>query len=136
MIGYLYIHYLIPDCNCIINVCVVCRSGKTFLYWFGAVPTICVAEVDLVKQVLAERTGLFPKDYLNANMEALLGKGLVLTNGEEWKRHRKVVHPAFNLDKLKVCLTSDQAYLIHCIYKYNVIINYSCIMIYIVLSLG
>ena len=70
------------------------------------------------------------------NMEALLGKGLVLTNGEDWKRHRKVVHPAFNLDKLKVCLTSDQAYLIHCIYKYNVIINYSCIMIYIVLSLG
>jgi len=135
MIGYLYIHYLIPDCNCIINVCVVCRSGKTFLYWFGAVPTICVAEVDLVKQVLAERTGLFPKDYLNANMEALLGKGLVLTNGEDWKRHRKVVHPAFNLDKLKVCWMSDQAYLIHCMYKYNVITNY-CIMIYIVLSLG
>ncbi|XP_066314311.1 cytochrome P450 709B2-like [Miscanthus floridulus] len=79
----------------------VADYGKTFLYWFGAVPTICVAEVDLVKQVLAERTGLFPKDYLNANMEALLGKGLVLTNGEEWKRHRKVVHPAFNLDKLK-----------------------------------
>ena len=125
MRGYLYI-YLIPDCNCIICVCVcvcVCRSGKIFLYWFGAVPTICVAEVELVKQVLAERTGrLFPKDYLNANMEALLGKGLVLTNGEDWKRHRKVVHPAFNLDKLKVCLMSHKTYLyvLHvCIYNTN-----------------
>ncbi|CAO2208110.1 unnamed protein product [Urochloa humidicola] len=79
----------------------VADYGKTFLYWFGTFPTICVADVELVKQVLSERTGLFPKNYLNANLEALLGKGLVLTNGEDWKRHRKVVHPAFNLEKLK-----------------------------------
>ena len=65
-------------------------------------PDLCVADVDLVKQVLAERTGLFPKNYLNANLETLLGKGLVLVNGDDWKRHRKVVHPAFNLEKLKV----------------------------------
>ena len=80
----------------------LCGSGKSFLFWFGALPTLCVADVDLVKQVLAERTGLFPKNYLNANLEVLLGKGLVLVNGEDWKRHRKVVHPAFNLEKLKV----------------------------------
>ena len=65
-------------------------------------PDFCVADVDQVKQVLAERTGLFPKNYLNANLEVLLGKGLILVNGEDWKRHRKVVHPAFNLEKLKV----------------------------------
>uniref|UniRef100_A0A0D9WY15 Cytochrome P450 n=1 Tax=Leersia perrieri TaxID=77586 RepID=A0A0D9WY15_9ORYZ len=28
--------------------------------------------------------------------------GLVLTDSEEWKRHLKVVHPAFNMDKLKM----------------------------------
>ncbi|CAO2173767.1 unnamed protein product, partial [Urochloa humidicola] len=44
----------------------VADYGKTFLYWFGALPTICVADIDLVKQVLAERTGLFPKNYKNA----------------------------------------------------------------------
>ncbi|KAF0920190.1 hypothetical protein E2562_033742 [Oryza meyeriana var. granulata] len=38
---------------------------------------------------------------MNANLEALLGKGLILANGEDWERHRKVVHPAFNHDKLK-----------------------------------
>ncbi|CAL4950024.1 unnamed protein product [Urochloa decumbens] len=76
----------------------VADYGKTFLYWFGAIPTVCVADVDLVKQVLAERTGLFPKNYLNANLEALL-------RPHQWRRlearHRKVVHPAFNLEKLK-----------------------------------
>ena len=49
-------------------------------------PDFCVADVDLVKQVLVERTGLFPKNYLNANLEVLLGKGLILVNGEDWKR--------------------------------------------------
>ncbi|KAF8661694.1 hypothetical protein HU200_056642 [Digitaria exilis] len=79
----------------------VADHGKIFLYWFGAVPTVCLGDVDLVKQVLAERTGIYPKNYLNASLEVLLGKGLVLVNGEDWKRHRKVVHPAFNLEKLK-----------------------------------
>ncbi|VAI24394.1 unnamed protein product [Triticum turgidum subsp. durum] len=29
-------------------------------------------------------------------------QGVVFADGDEWKRHRKVVHPAFNMDKLKV----------------------------------
>uniref|UniRef100_A0A0D9V0N8 Cytochrome P450 n=1 Tax=Leersia perrieri TaxID=77586 RepID=A0A0D9V0N8_9ORYZ len=75
--------------------------GKTFLYWLGAIPAISLGKVDLVKQVLLERTGLFPKNYMNANLEALLGKGLILSNGQDWERHRKVVHPAFNREKLE-----------------------------------
>jgi len=39
---------------------------------------------------------------MNPHISRLLGKGLVLTDGDDWKRHRKVVHPAFNMDKLKV----------------------------------
>jgi PHYB activation tagged suppressor 1 len=35
-------------------------------------------------------------------MKVLLGNGLVLINGDDWKRHRKVVIPAFNHEKLKV----------------------------------
>ncbi|KAL6850295.1 hypothetical protein ACP4OV_020922 [Aristida adscensionis] len=91
----------------------ITNYGKTFVYWFGAVPTVCVADMEVVKQVLAERTGLFPKNNMNANLEALLGKGLVLTNGDDWKRHRKVVHPAFNLDKLK----EMTVVMVHCAQK-------------------
>ncbi|XP_006658008.2 cytochrome P450 709B2-like [Oryza brachyantha] len=76
--------------------------GKTFLYWFGARPTICLADVSMVRQVLSDRTGMYPKNLMNPYFARLLGKGLVLTDGEEWKRHRKVVHPAFNMDKLKM----------------------------------
>ncbi|TVU37670.1 hypothetical protein EJB05_10998 [Eragrostis curvula] len=76
--------------------------GRTFVYWTGARPNVCLADVNAVKQVLSDRTGLYPKNLINPHIGRLLGKGLVLTDGDEWKRHRKVVHPAFNMDKLKM----------------------------------
>ncbi|CAN6199955.1 unnamed protein product [Urochloa humidicola] len=76
--------------------------GRTFLYWNGATPNVCVADANVVKQVLFDRTGLYPKNLMNPHLTRLLGKGLVLTDGDDWKRHRKVVHPAFNMDKLKM----------------------------------
>ena len=79
-----------------------CSAGRTFLYWFGARPSLSVADVNTVKQVLSDRSGLYPKSIGNPHIARLLGKGLVLTDGDDWKRHRKVVHPAFNMDKLKV----------------------------------
>jgi cytochrome P450 family 709 len=57
--------------------------------------------VNVVRQVLFDRTGLYPKNHINQHVTRLLGRGLLLTDGDEWKRHRKVVHPAFNMDKLK-----------------------------------
>jgi cytochrome P450 len=63
---------------------------------------VCIADVNVVKQVLFDRNGLYPKNIGNPHIARLLGKGLVLTDGDDWKRHRKVVYPAFNMDKLKV----------------------------------
>jgi cytochrome P450 family 709 len=72
------------------------------VYWAGAKPNVCMADVSVVMQVLADRTGLYPKNVINPHIARLLGKGLVLTDGDEWKRHRKVVHSAFNMDKIKM----------------------------------
>jgi cytochrome P450 family 709 len=72
------------------------------VYWTGAKPNVCMADVSVVMQVLADRTGLYPKNVINPHIARLLGKGLVLTDGDEWKRHRKVVHPVFNMDKIKM----------------------------------
>jgi cytochrome P450 len=61
----------------------------------------------LVKEVLAERTGLFLKDYMNPSLEVILGKGLILLDGDDWRRHRRVIHPVFNQGKLKVNIFSN-----------------------------
>ncbi|CAN6206217.1 unnamed protein product [Urochloa humidicola] len=76
--------------------------GRMFVYWTGARPNVCVADVNVVKQVLFNRTGLYPKNLMNPHLTRLLGKGLVLTDGDDWERHRKVVYPAFNMDRLKM----------------------------------
>ncbi|KAL5198165.1 hypothetical protein ABZP36_001677 [Zizania latifolia] len=80
--------------------------GKTFVYWFGATPNMCVTDVNIVRHVLSDRTGMYPKSVTNPHFARLLGKGIVLTNGEEWKRHHKVISPAFNMDKLKMMTTA------------------------------
>ncbi|KAM3259399.1 hypothetical protein ACQJBY_050929 [Aegilops geniculata] len=75
--------------------------GKTFLYWLGPVPTIYSTDLELVKQVLEDRTELFQKDYLNPSLERIFGNGLLTTNGDDWKRHRRVVYPIFYHENLK-----------------------------------
>ncbi|XBI26244.1 hypothetical protein VPH35_051007 [Triticum aestivum] len=75
--------------------------GKTFLYWLGPISALCSTDMDLVKQLLTERTDLFQKDYMNPSLDAVLGNGVILANGDDWKRRRKFVHPAFNQEKIK-----------------------------------
>jgi PHYB activation tagged suppressor 1 len=86
----------------IIDRMMILCAGRTFVYWTGARPNVGVADVNVVKQVLSDRTGLYPKILLNPHISRLLGNGLVFTDGDDWKRHRKVVHPAFSMDKLKM----------------------------------
>ncbi|KAM3393712.1 hypothetical protein ACQJBY_014440 [Aegilops geniculata] len=76
--------------------------GRTFVSWLGKRPELFMGDVDMVKQVLSDRSGLFPKTPINDNFARLLGKGLILIDGDEWKRHRKIVQPVFNVNKLKM----------------------------------
>ncbi|KAK1293012.1 hypothetical protein QJS10_CPB17g00835 [Acorus calamus] len=78
------------------------QYGETFLYWFGLQPRICITDLEMVKQVLSNKFGFFTKENPNPAIVALLGKGLVLTEGADWARHRRVLNPAFTMDKLKV----------------------------------
>ncbi|CAM0906855.1 unnamed protein product [Alopecurus aequalis] len=76
--------------------------GRTFVCWLGERPDVFMGDLDMVKKVLSDRTGLFSKNPVNEQVARLLGKGLILIDGDQWKRHRKVVHPVFNVDKLKM----------------------------------
>lgn len=43
----------------------------------------------------------FGKPDMNPHVR-LLAPGLVSHEGEKWSKHRKIINPAFNLEKLKV----------------------------------
>jgi PHYB activation tagged suppressor 1 len=76
--------------------------GGPFVYWFGPKPRICIYNYELVKQILANKSGHFMKNDAHPTFLAMFGKGLVMVEGADWVRHRRVVNPAFAMDKLKV----------------------------------
>uniref|UniRef100_A0A0E0PUJ3 Cytochrome P450 n=1 Tax=Oryza rufipogon TaxID=4529 RepID=A0A0E0PUJ3_ORYRU len=78
------------------------RYGKVFVSWSGATPALCVGDYAMVKQILSDRTGLYGKPEPEPSILALIGNGLIFIGGDDWARHRRVVHPAFAMDKLKM----------------------------------
>uniref|UniRef100_A0A0D9WMT2 Cytochrome P450 n=1 Tax=Leersia perrieri TaxID=77586 RepID=A0A0D9WMT2_9ORYZ len=77
------------------------RYGKVFVSWTGPIPALCVGDYAMAKEILADRTGAYGKPDPGAAILALFGNGLVFLDGDDWARHRRVVHPAFAMDKLK-----------------------------------
>lgn len=56
----------------------------------------------LVKTLLKERPGDFPKsDRISEGLRPLLGNSVFLTNGETWKRQRRIIDPAFEGGRLR-----------------------------------
>jgi cytochrome P450 len=53
-----------------------------------------------VKEVLSNKSGLLEKPRLI--MSRLLDDGLISHEGEKWAKHRKIINPAFHIEKLKV----------------------------------
>ncbi|WP_044008384.1 cytochrome P450 [Leisingera methylohalidivorans] len=61
-----------------------------------------VNQPDLVKTLLKERPDDFPKsDRIAEGLKPLLGNSVFLTNGEAWKRQRRIIDPAFEGGRLK-----------------------------------
>ena len=57
---------------------------------------------ELVKRVLKDRPDDFPKsDRIGAGLRPLLGNSVFLTNGEAWKRQRRIIDPAFEGGRLR-----------------------------------
>ncbi|KAM3614417.1 uncharacterized protein V6R79_013848 [Siganus canaliculatus] len=90
----------------------VVQFGRQYPYafplWFG--PTVCVLNIhhpDYVKTILASSE---PKDDLiYFFIESWIGNGLLVSKGQKWFRHRRLLTPGFHYDVLKpyVKLMSD-----------------------------
>ena len=61
-----------------------------------------INQPDLVKEVLKKRPDDFPKsNRIAEGLRPLLGNSVFLTNGETWKRQRRIIDPAFEGGRLK-----------------------------------
>lgn len=61
-----------------------------------------VNDPKVVRQVLNERPEDFPKsDRVSEGLRPLLGQSVFVTNGETWKRQRRIIDPAFEGGRLR-----------------------------------
>ena len=78
--------------------------GKIFLYWFGSRPRLVVSDPAIVREILFDTSGKLEKVKFNPQAKQLFGEGLVGLKGKKWALHRRIINPAFNIDKVKASL--------------------------------
>ncbi|KAI3954484.1 hypothetical protein MKW92_053469 [Papaver armeniacum] len=75
--------------------------GKNFLCWIGSKPQLFITEMELVKEILNNKDGAYPKYKAEGYTKKLLGDGLVTTEGNKWVKQRKLANHAFHAESLK-----------------------------------
>jgi len=95
-------------------------------------PRVTILDPEQIKDVFNKNYD-FPKPNLNPLVK-LLATGLAGYEGEKWSKHRRIINPAFNLEKLKVsCLTLldiDLCCLKTCQKKLGNWILYLCVFVF------
>ncbi|KAG7982681.1 hypothetical protein I3843_04G065900 [Carya illinoinensis] len=81
--------------------------GKVFIYWVGTEPFLYIAEPEFLKKMSAEvvaKSWGKPTVFKN-DRDPMFGNGLIMSEGDNWVRHRHVITPAFHPTNLKVMAT-------------------------------
>ncbi|XP_054815421.1 cytochrome P450 72A397-like isoform X2 [Prosopis cineraria] len=72
--------------------------------WIGPEPRIVITDPVLIKDMM-NKVYDFPKPYPNPLLK-LLASGLASHEGDKWAKHRRIINPAFNVEKLKIMLST------------------------------
>ncbi|KAL8227716.1 hypothetical protein R6Q57_015300 [Mikania cordata] len=75
--------------------------GMNFINWHGSEAQLFVTEPELVKEVLSNREGGYPKMDMVGYAKKLLGESLITNEGEKWAKVRKLANHTFHAESLK-----------------------------------
>jgi len=71
---------------------------------------LLVNQPDLVKDVMTDPTGIYPKnDLMVGALEPLVGDSIFVSSGEQWRRQRNMIDPAFSHIRLTRAFASMRA---------------------------
>ncbi|CAL1398783.1 unnamed protein product [Linum trigynum] len=79
------------------------QYGEPFFYWAGTQPRVYISDPELAKEILS-KFELYVKPEPRHAVKMLVGEGVALANGIDWVRRRRILNPAFSVDKLKVMI--------------------------------
>lgn len=77
------------------------QYGPLTLFYFGPYPAYVINDADLNHEVLLESTAAYKKAELTRTvLNPILGNGLFTSEGDFWKRQRKLVQPSFHAKRI------------------------------------
>jgi hypothetical protein len=92
----------------------VLEHGKTSMSWFGSTPRVTIVDPALAKDVLSSKFGHLEKLNFPA-LAKVMGDGLASHEGARWAKHRRILGPAFQLEKLKVHTEYNDCTIHYCV---------------------
>ncbi|KAF3339940.1 Cytochrome P450 72A15 [Carex littledalei] len=75
--------------------------GKQSFTWFGSLPRVTIRDPELVREILSSKFGHFETQKIGRLGRLLADGGLIMYDGEKWAKHRRILNPAFHVEKLK-----------------------------------
>jgi len=75
--------------------------GDVVGFRFFHVPCCLISDPEIIRDVLVSPPEKFHKSADYAQMKFFLGKGLLTTEGEEWRTQREIMQPAFHYDRIR-----------------------------------
>ncbi|XP_006348908.1 cytochrome P450 CYP72A219-like [Solanum tuberosum] len=76
------------------------KNGKNSFVWLGPYPIVLITDPEHVKVIFTKNYGYQKQAHPNP-FAKLLAIGLALLEEDKWAKHRKIINPAFHVEKLK-----------------------------------
>ncbi|KAF7830419.1 cytochrome P450 CYP72A219-like [Senna tora] len=74
--------------------------GKVSVCWYGTKARVIIGDAEMIRKIFEDKNSEFVHPPLNPLVN-LLQLGVSTLEGEEWRKRRKLITPAFHPDKLK-----------------------------------
>lgn len=79
------------------------KYGERFLFWYGNEGRLCLTDANLIKDFLSSKHAhVTGRSWLQLQgSKHLIGRGLIMANGDDWFQQRRIIAPMFMGFKIK-----------------------------------